>query len=83
MLGGIDVTRGDMATSQTRGPDKRHERGHKRIDPDNPNDRTFKLVTMFVLLLCCHNSFFFREHQPIPPPDIIHLLKIPPLPHPI
>ena len=38
---------------------KQQSRVLKRINPDNPNERAFELVTMFVLLLCCHNSTFF------------------------
>ena len=31
----------------------------KGIDENDPNDMAFKLVTMFVYLLCCEYSFFF------------------------
>jgi len=30
----------------------------KGIDENGPNDMAFKLVTMFVYLLCCEYSFF-------------------------
>jgi hypothetical protein len=40
----------------------------KGINPDNPNDVAFKLVTMFVFFLCCHNSPFFSRTQAQPPP---------------
>ena len=41
----------------------------KTINPEDPNDRAFELVTMFVLLLCFHNSFFsFESSASTPPP---------------
>jgi hypothetical protein len=43
----------------------------KGINPDDPNDAAFELVTMFVLFLCCHNSpFFFENTSTTPPPGI-------------
>ena len=48
----------------------------KGIDKNDPNDMAFKLVTMFVYLLCCEYSFFlsffvfFYEVQ-IPPPSTL------------
>jgi len=45
----------------------------KGIDENDPNDMAFKLVTMFVYLLCCEYSFFlpflsFFYKVRIPPP---------------
>jgi hypothetical protein len=52
---------------------KQRSRILKRIDLDDPNNRAFELVTMFVFLLCCHNTpFFLFERSAPPPPDIIH-----------
>ena len=48
---------------------KQRSRVLKRIDTNNPKDRVFELVTMFVILLCCHNSpFFLFESSASPPP---------------
>ena len=44
----------------------------KGIDENDPNDMAFKLVTMFVYLLCCEYSFvlpffvFFIKYDPPP-----------------
>ena len=46
----------------------------KGIDENDPNDMAFKLVTMFVYLLCCEYSFFlpflsfFMKYESPPPP---------------
>ena len=54
---------------------KQQSRVLKRINPDDPNDRAFELVTMFVFLLCCHNSPFFlfeSSASPTPPTSFIN-----------
>jgi hypothetical protein len=43
----------------------------KEINPDDPNDAAFELVTMFVFFLCCHNSPYLSRSNTItttPPP---------------
>ncbi len=56
----IRNTTADLTPTPTTPKDvKQQSRILKRINPDDPNDRAFELVTMFVLLLCCHNSTFF------------------------
>jgi hypothetical protein len=43
----------------------------KGINPDDPNDASFELVTVFVFFLCCHNSpFFFENTSTTTPPGI-------------
>ena len=67
----IRYTMADLTpTSSTPKDIKQRYRILKRIDPDDPNDRPFKLVTMFVFLMCSHNSpfFSFQEQHPPPPP---------------
>jgi hypothetical protein len=44
----------------------------------NSNNMVFELVTMFVLLWCCHNSPFLLRTAAQPAPNIIHFLIIPP-----
>jgi hypothetical protein len=70
----IRYTMADLTPTPSTPKDaKQRSRVLKKIDPDNPNDREFELVTMFVFLLCCHNSpFFLFESSAPPPPDIIH-----------
>ena len=48
----------------------------KGIDENDPNDMAFKLVTMFVYLLCCEYSFFlpffvFFLWSTNPPPPLL------------
>ena len=48
----------------------------KDLDPDDPNDTAFKLVTICVFILCrkkLNNFFFFREQDPPPPPPMSSL----------
>ncbi len=57
-------------TSSTSKDMKQHMGAIKGVDPDDPNDVAFELVTMFVFFLCCHNSPFFFENTSAttPPP---------------
>jgi hypothetical protein len=57
----------------------------KDLDPDDPNDTAFKLVTICVFILCRKklNNFFFREQDPPPPSPMSSLnpfLSPPPVP---
>ena len=47
------------STTQTDEEIKKRTGVVKGIDENDPNDMAFKLVTMFVYLLCCEYSFFF------------------------
>ena len=66
----IRCTMADLThTPSTPNDFKQRFRVLKRIDPDDPNERAFEWVTMFVFLLCCHNSPFFSfQEQRLPPP---------------
>jgi len=46
------------STTRTDKEMKKHTGAVKGIDENDPNDMAFKLVTMFVYLLCCEYSFF-------------------------
>jgi hypothetical protein len=75
----IRYTMADLSPTPSTPKDvKQQSRVLKRINPDNPNNRAFELVTMFVFLLCCHNSPFFlfesstspsRQHSLIDKPS--------------
>ncbi len=61
------------STTQTDKEMKKRAGVVKGIDENDPNDMAFKLVTMFVYLLCCEYSFFlpffvFFMKCELPPP---------------
>jgi hypothetical protein len=64
------------STTQTDEEMKKRTGVVKGMDENDPNDMAFKLVTMFVYLLCCEYSLFlpflsfFYEVQ-IPPPLLL------------
>ncbi len=62
---------------------KQQSRVLKRIDPDDPNNRAFELVTCLCFYCVDTTPLFFFSRAAPPPPDIIHSLIIPPPPHPI
>ena len=70
----IRYTMADLTPTPSTPKDvKQQSRVLERINPDNPNNMAFELVTiMFVFLLCCHNSPFFFLRAAPPPPDNIH-----------
>ena len=64
------------STTQTDEEMKKHIGVVKGIDENDLNDMAFKLVTMFVYLLCCKYSFFclflsFFYEVRIPPPSTL------------
>jgi hypothetical protein len=72
----IRYTMADLSPTPSTPKDvKQQSRILKRINPDNPNNKAFELVTMFVFLLCCHNSpcFLFKSNaSPTPPTSFIN-----------
>jgi hypothetical protein len=53
----------DITTTSSTPKDMKQRMGAvKGINPGDPNDAAFELVTMFVFFLCCHNSPFFFEN---------------------
>ena len=65
------------STTQTDGEMKKRTGVLKGIDENDPNDMAFKLVTMFVYLLCCEYSFFllflsfFMKYESPPLPTLV------------
>jgi hypothetical protein len=55
--------------------------GRPSLDPDDPNDTAFKLVTILCILLCQKYSPFFLifcEQHNLPPPNVLSQSTIPP-----
>jgi hypothetical protein len=63
------------STTRTDEEMKKHTGIVKGIDENDPDDISFKLVTMFVYLSCCEYSFFvffvFFYEVRIPPPSTL------------
>jgi hypothetical protein len=46
--------------------------GATGLNPDNPNDMTFKLVTILYFFVCHKNSFFLEQRTRTSPPFVSH-----------